>query len=99
MDKKTEIGEIIGFNRSAVSKILKTFEKREYIEHQPHTGRPRSTSKQGERTLIRFIKQDRRRYLRDLMIEFNRSVPVPICKRSIQRRLSRCENTDNFVVK
>ena len=35
MNNKTEIGEIIGFNRSAVSKILKTFEQREYIEHQP----------------------------------------------------------------
>jgi hypothetical protein len=43
--------------------------------------------------------------LRDLMDEFSQSVPVPICKRSIQRRLSNlwlsqencCEKTDNFV--
>ena len=39
------------------------------------------------------------------MNEFSQSVPVPICKRSIQRRLSNlwfsqencCENTDDFV--
>jgi hypothetical protein len=39
------------------------------------------------------------------MYEFSQSVPVTICKRSIQRRLSNlwlsqencCENTDNFV--
>jgi transposase len=89
MDKKQKFGEIIGFSRSAVSNVLKRFEQREYKEHKPRTGRPRSTSKQGERTLIRLIKQDRRRYLCDLMNEFNRSVPVPICKRSIQRRLSK----------
>jgi hypothetical protein len=62
-------------------------------------------SKQGERTLIRFVKQDRKRSLHDLMNEFSQSVPVPICKRSIQRRLSNlwlsqencCEKTDDFV--
>ena len=62
-------------------------------------------SKQGERTLIRLVKQDRKRILSDLMNEFSQSVPVPICKRSIQRLLSNlwlsqencCENTDDFV--
>jgi hypothetical protein len=54
---------------------------------------------------MRLVKQDRKRSLRDLMDEFSQSVPVPICKRSIQRRLSNlwlsqencCEKTDNFV--
>ena len=62
-------------------------------------------SKQGERTLIRFVKQDRKRSLHDLMNEFSQSLQVPICKRSIQRRLSNlwlsqdncCEKTDDFV--
>jgi hypothetical protein len=58
----------------------------------------RSTSKQGERTLIRLVKQDRRRSLRDLMNKFNPLLPVPICKRSIQRRLSK-NGFDNFVEK
>jgi hypothetical protein len=38
--------------------------------------------------LIRLVKQDRKRSLRDLINEFSQSVPVPICKRSIPRRLS-----------
>jgi hypothetical protein len=88
--KKTEIGKIIGFIRSEVSKFLKIFDQRKNIENTPRTGRPRSTSKQGERTLIRLVKQVRRGSLCDLMNEFNQSVPVPICKRSIQRRL--CKN-------
>jgi hypothetical protein len=73
-----------------VSKFLKIFDQRKNIENTPRTGRPRSTSKQGERTLIRLVKQVRRGSLCDLMNEFNQSVPVPICKRSIQRRL--CKN-------
>ena len=62
-------------------------------------------SKQGERTLIRLVKQDRKRSLRNLMNEFSQSVQVPICKRSIQRRLSNvcfhkiivAKKTDDFV--
>jgi hypothetical protein len=62
-------------------------------------------SKQGERILIKLVKQDRKRSLCTLMNEFSQSVPVPICKRSIQRRLSNlwlspknfCENTDDFI--
>ena len=61
---------------------MKRFDPWENIEKKP-----RSTSKQGERTLIRLVKQDRKRNLRDLMNEFSQSDP-PICKRSIQRRSS-----------
>ena len=32
--KKTEIGKIIGFSRSAVSKFLKRFDQRENIENK-----------------------------------------------------------------
>ena len=87
--KKKEIGKIIGFIQSEVSKFLKIFDQRENIENTPRTGRPRSTSKQGESTSIRLVKQVRRGNLCDLMNEFNQSVLVPICKRSIQRRLSK----------
>ena len=68
-----------------MSKVLKRFDQWENIENKQRTGRLRSMSKQGERTLIMLVKQDRRRSLRDLMNELSQSVPVPICKRSIQR--------------
>ena len=97
--KKTEIGKIIGFSQSAMSKYLKIFDQRGNIENKPRTGRPRSTSKQGERTLIRLVKQDGRRSLRDLMNEFNQSVPFPIYKRSIQRRLSKIDFHRRIVAK
>ena len=61
--KKTEIGKIIGFSRSTVSKFFKRFDPWENIENKPRTGRPRPTSKQGERTLIMIVKQDRKRKL------------------------------------
>ena len=88
-----------------MSKFLKRFHPWENIENKPRTGQPRSTSKQGERTLIRLVKQDCKRSLRDLMNKFSQYVPVPICKRSIERRLSNlwlsqencCEKTDDFV--
>ena len=55
--KKTEIGKIIGFSRSAVSKIVKRFKQRENIENKPRRGRPRVTRKQGEHALMRPNKK------------------------------------------
>jgi hypothetical protein len=46
-----------------VSKFLKRFDPWENIENKPWTGRPKSMSKQGERTLIKLVKQDRNRNL------------------------------------
>ena len=88
-----------------MSNFCKRFDPWENIENKPRTGRPRSTSKQGESTLIWLVKQDCKRSLRDLINEFSQYVPVPICKRSIERRLSNlwlsqencCEKTDDFV--
>jgi hypothetical protein len=65
MDWKKQKSERSLDSRSAVSKFLKRFDQWENIENKPRTGRPRSTTKQGERTFIRLVKQDRRRSLRD----------------------------------
>ena len=64
--KKTEFGKICSV------KFLKRFDAWENIEKKP-----RSTSKQG--TLIRLVKHDRKRSLRDLINEFSQSDLVPIC--------------------
>ena len=61
--KKTEIGKIIGFSGSAVSKFFIRFDQWENIENKLRTDRPTPTSKQGERTLIMIVQQDRRRKL------------------------------------
>ena len=58
------------------------------MKKNPRTGRLRSSSKQGERSLISLVKRDRKRSVRDWLEGFSLSVPVPICKISIQRRLS-----------
>ena len=94
-----KMGQIIGYSRSTFSKCLKRIDQRETIENKPGTARPRSTSMHGDRTLRRFVKQDRRRSLRDLVNEFNQSVQVPIWKRSIQRRLSKNGVHKRIVVK
>jgi predicted transcriptional regulator len=91
--KKTEIGKIIGFSRSAVSKFLKRFDQRENIENKPRTGLPRSTSKQGQRTLKRLVKQDRRRSLRDLMNEAQGVDLSPFIRYDISRIKMKANDT------
>ena len=85
---KAEIGRITGYNRSTISKFLKNFDDSGSLENRRRSGRPKSTSVYGDRILIRLVKEDRRRCFRDLMNEFNQSIPRPVGRRTIQRRLS-----------
>jgi len=63
MDLKKQKSERSLDSRSSVSKFLKRFDQWENIENKPRRGRPKPTSKQGERTLIMIVKQDRTRKL------------------------------------
>lgn len=85
--RKVDIGNIVGFSSSTVSKFLKNFQLRGSVENKRRTGRPKLTSDQGDRTLFRLIKRDRRQSLCDLTTEFNNSNPVNVSKRTVQRRL------------
>jgi transposase len=86
---KAEIGRIVGYSRCTISKFLKNVHARGIINiNKPRSGRPKSTSKNGNRILMRLVKSDRRRSLDNLCSAFNSSVPRPVSRQTIQRRLS-----------
>jgi hypothetical protein len=61
-----------------VSTFIKRLDQQENTEKKPRTGRPKSTSNQGERSLTSLVKRDRKRSIRDLLKSFKLSVPVQI---------------------
>jgi transposase len=77
---KAEIGRIVGYSRSTISKFLKNFQARETIINKPRSGRPKSSSKNGDRILMCLVKSDHRRSLDNLCSEFNSSVPRPVSR-------------------
>ena len=95
--------DILGFDRSTISKFLKRFEERESCENSERSGRPKLTTSQGDRRLFRLVKRERRQSLGDITQEYNSATPRPVSKRTIQRRLhsdtllprlSQAENTE-----
>ena len=78
---------LVGCSKSTITKFLKRFVDSKSIENKHRSGRPRITSVQGDRTLIRLIKKDRRQSLKDLTKEFNNSIPEHVSKRTVQRKL------------
>ena len=96
--KKFEIAKITGYDRSIISKFLKRYATRKSIENDPRSGRPKKMSVQSERILKRLVLRDRRQNLGDLTEEFNCSVPRPVSKRSVQRKLHLLSYTRHKVV-
>ena len=69
--------------KSTVYSVLKRIQTRFSLENLPHSGRPRTTSKQDDRILIRKALTNTRLPLKELRIEANSS----LSHRTIQRRL------------
>ena len=84
-----KIANIIGRNRSTVTKFLKRFSDRGNIENRPRIGRPRKLTFRAEHTLNRTVKQNRRQSLSDITSSVNERIPVNVSKRTIQRHLHR----------
>jgi predicted transcriptional regulator len=60
-EQKIEIGEITGYDRSAISKFLKRFAERKTVEKDSLSGRPKLTcSGRADRVLNRLVLKDGR---------------------------------------
>ena len=84
--RKSEIANVLGFDRSTISKFLKRFEEKESIENNQRSGRPKSMTSQDHQ-LFGLIKKDRRQTLHDITTDFDRVTPNPVSTRTVQRRL------------
>jgi transposase len=65
-----KIAEILEVSQSCISRFLRKFNQSGSIENLPRSGRPRKTNEQGDRKILRCVKQtDDKLWLKFLMTQ------------------------------
>lgn len=85
--RASHIAQSLKISKSTISRLLKRWRIRGSLENLPRTGRKKTVTKRAENTLARVVKTSRRSSLKDITSEFNNRVPIPVSRRTIQRKL------------
>lgn len=83
----SKIAELLKLNRFTVLKFLKRFRFSGSLEKGHRSGRPRKTDDRAERRLIRVVKTNRRKTLKDITSIYNSQTPTKISLTTVKRRL------------
>ena len=81
------IAEIIGRDHSTITKFLKRYDETNSVENKPKTGRIKLVMERGYRVILRSVKVNRRKILRDLTNIVNERLPQPVSATAIRLRL------------
>lgn len=82
-----KIAQMLGLNPSTVQKFLKRYRIRENEENRTRSGRPRKCDARTDRQLLRIVKTERRKNLKDVTNLLNERTPVKISESTVKRRL------------
>ena len=83
-----KITVMLGINLATVQKFLKRFRLRNSMENKQRSGRPGKSSDRTDRQLMRLVKTERRKNLKDITINLlNEKTPVKISESTVKRRL------------
>ena len=83
-----DVGKYIGVSRSCITCFLKRYRRRETVENLPRSGRSPTTSLRDDGHILRIVKSNRRRSLREITSIVNNDLSLPVSSRTI-RRLAR----------
>jgi transposase len=66
-----KISEILGINRFTIANFLKRYRMRENLENASRSGRPKLTDARTDRQLLRVVKLNHRKTLREATCVYN----------------------------
>lgn len=82
-----EIVKLLHVSESTIRSIWKKFRQRGTVENIPRVGRPKKVTERGEARLIRSVKKNRGKVLREITNEFNEGGHVRVHPKTVQRIL------------
>ena len=82
-----KISEILGINRFTIAKFLKWYPMHENLENASRSGRPKLTDARTDKQLLRVVKLNRRKTLREVTSVYNAQTPRKLSKSTVKRRL------------
>lgn len=83
-----KIAEILKINPSTVHKFLKWYGQRGYLENESRSGRPTKYNDRVDRQILRVVKTNRRKTLKEITNTYNESTPVELSESTVKRRLA-----------
>ena len=82
-----KISAMLEINPATVQKFLKRFRMRNSVENSKRSGRPKKSSERTDRQLMRLVKMERRKNVKDITNLLNEKTPVKISEWTVKRRL------------
>jgi transposase len=86
LQSERKVADLLKYSKSTVHKILHDFNNG-LTKPASRSGRPKVTSVQGDRIIRRVARKNRRCSLAEIREEVNKSIPVTLSLRTVQRRL------------
>ena len=84
----SKIADIIGCHHSTVSKLCSTYEDANQLTYKrSNCGSKSKLTSRGQRQLRRIVVKNRKASLDEITSKLAQSIPVPICKRTVQSEL------------
>ena len=72
---KNEITNQLNEKKSTATSIVQKFEKTKSVINKRSSGRPKKYTKAGERRLIRILKHNRNQSVKNILVQWNLSLP------------------------
>ena len=85
-----DVGKYVGVSRLCITRFLERYRRRETVENLPRSGRPPTTSLRDDRHILRVVKSNRRRSLREITSIVNNDLSLPVSSQTIRRHLRAC---------
>ena len=79
--------KISEINRFTIAKFLKWYPMHENLENASRSGRPKLTDARTDKQLLRVVKLNRRKTLREVTSVYNAQTPRKLSKSTVKRRL------------
>jgi len=82
-----KIAEVLLIAKSTVQDVINKYRRRGLITAAPRSGRPPILTPRNTRTLIKMVKKDRQTSLEELTEDFNKTLQISVCSKTVKRKL------------
>ncbi|CAB4394295.1 unnamed protein product [Rhizophagus irregularis] len=87
-----KIAEVLLIAKSTVQDVINKYRRCRLITAAPRSGRPPILTPRNTRTLIKMVKKDRQTSLEELTEDFNKTLQISVCSKTVKQRKVRMHN-------
>ena len=82
-----DISKILGIPKSTIQEVITKYNEKNCTDTLPRSGRPLTLSERDKRQLGRIVWQNRKQAVEEITEQFNQSLSISVCSKTITRAL------------